>query len=66
MWRQGKTKAAVNGYNVAPTVSEDVLHKATLTLRERNVASFDVVESLVEEEVGGVNGWSQWVGPDVF
>ena len=43
---------AVNGYNVAPTIDDEVLKKATLTLRESNVTSFDTVESLVEEEVG--------------
>ena len=53
--KQGKTKAAVSAYSVSPTVNEEALQKATLTLRERNVASFDVVESLVEEEVSVMN-----------
>ena len=47
---------AVNGYNVAPTIDDEALKKATLTLRESNVTSFDTVESLVEEEVGGGSG----------
>ena len=50
---------AVSGYNVSPTIDEEILKKATLTLRESTVTSFDTVESLVEEEVGGAGEWQE-------
>ena len=49
--KTGKTQIAVNEYSVAPKINDDVLKQATLSLRSGNVPSFEVVESLVDEEV---------------
>lgn len=54
--KQGKTKKAVSNYSVSPTINDEVLKKATLTLRENSTHSFEIVESLVEEEVSYTSG----------
>ena len=51
--KTGKTQVAVNEYSVTPKISDDALKQATLSLRSGNMPSFEVVESLVDEEVSG-------------
>lgn len=49
--KKGKTEVAVTGYVVSPHYDDTVLNQATVALRSGNLPSFEMVESLVDEEL---------------